>query len=510
MPKKKKHALSIDHLKAAGSALVTAGRPDLAADFLQVANSRQPFDPVLLTAYSSALRAADRLDDAEAAIRMACRLEPAPYRDLALACTIRERTGPENRSESVEILRRVVKAAPDYTDALGVLGLWLFEEWRKYAGPDENLGEAMELVDRATLDKACQVNFRTLRADLLWAHGRIDEWLAESESLAAAYPEDTGCYVSRAFALLATGNLRLGLPAIAGVIGRRLEINSGPIARVPQWRPNQPPGRVLLWGPDGAGDLIQMIRYAKYAAQHGAELDLACGGSMETLARRVEGIRNFIPAQRMFPDDPDRWTAQVDHDRYVTIYNLAAIFTTREEEIPAEPYLSADPEAVERWRKRLAHMPGLKVGITWRGNPAQDDDARRSFLIREFEPLFRMSGVNLISLQKGHLEDLADVPVHYLGDEYQAGDWHETAAVISNLDLVISPCTGIAHLAGGLGKPIWIALSRPCCWRWQLDRDDSPWYPSARLFRQTRPRVWSDVFDRIASALSQYQLHSVA
>jgi hypothetical protein len=335
----------------------------------------------------------------------------------------------------------------------------------------------------------------------LQTYGRDEEWMAEAEALAAAFPDNAPAFVSRCFALLKTGNLRLGLPAWAQVVGRKLETQKGPVGRVRQWRPNQEPGRVLLWSPDGGGDLFMFARYARLAADYGAELELASGGQMHRLMQRCPGVARMIQAYRVNDDDDDAWMCDSDHERYVTVYSLASIFTTREEEIPTEPWLSAEVETVEKWRARLADLPGLKVGLAWKGNPKQDDDARRSFTLEHYRPLFDIRGVSLISIQQDGAT--GDAPVSDLGRDFHNGDWHETAAVISALDLMITPCTGVAHLAGALGKPVWIALSEPCYWAWGTDRLRSPWYPTARLFRQSRRRDWSNVFTDIAAGLRQ-------
>src|SRR5262249_18750349 len=186
--------------------------------------------------------------------------------------------------------------------------------------------------------------------------------------------------------------------------------------------------------------------------------------------------------------------------------HLAPVFRPTPERMWHGAYLSPDPAAVERWRSAIGGLPGLKVGIAWQGNPDQDLDANRSFRLVELEPTARVAGVSLVSLQKGHgVEQLVEAPfsVIDLGPEYAAGDWLETAAVVSHLDLVIAPDTAIGHLSGALGRPTWLALSRPADWRWMVGADDSPWYPTMRLFRQDRPGAWRPVFLRMAEALGE-------
>jgi len=171
--------------------------------------------------------------------------------------------------------------------------------------------------------------------------------------------------------------------------------------------------------------------------------------------------------------------------------------------IPAEvPYLVADRSRIEHWRDRLAVVSGFKVGIFWQGNPGNNSDRRRSAPLAQFAPLAAIRRVRLVSLQKGpgvdQLEGL-DFDVIDLGSKLdEEGAFVDTAAVMQSLDLIISVDSAVAHLAGALGVPVWVALPFSPDWRWLLERDDSPWYPSMRLFRQPQPGQWPAVFERIA------------
>ena len=175
----------------------------------------------------------------------------------------------------------------------------------------------------------------------------------------------------------------------------------------------------------------------------------------------------------------------------------------------ATPYLHADRSLVEKWRDRLAAVEGFKVGVAWQGNPAFYSDRFRSIALAEFAPLSRVPGVRLIRLQlKGVAEptsaEIDSVPMVSWIDamDAQGNAFMDTAAIMASLDLVITSDTSIAHLAGALGVPVWVALSIAPDWRWLLKRDDTPWYPSMRLFRQSRLADWSDVFERMASELA--------
>jgi len=188
---------------------------------------------------------------------------------------------------------------------------------------------------------------------------------------------------------------------------------------------------------------------------------------------------------------------------------------TRVDTIPAQvPYLAAEPARVARWKERLRTLPGLRVGVAWQGNPKAEEFiwARgRSFPLAALEPLAQLPGVSLVSLQKGPgCEQLARVSfadrIVDLGTDLDSAPdaFLDTAAVMASLDLVVSCDTSIVHLAGGLGRPVWTALSLSPEWRWLLERNDSPWYPTMRLFRQPNPGDWETVVRDVASELGEW------
>ena len=176
--------------------------------------------------------------------------------------------------------------------------------------------------------------------------------------------------------------------------------------------------------------------------------------------------------------------------------------------VPAQvPYLAADPVRADRWRKALG-PDGFKIGIAWQGNPKGKVDVGRSVSVAAFQPLAEIPGVRLVSLQRTHgLDQLDALPggmrLETLGEEFDAGPdaFADTAAVMADLDLIVSVDTSVAHLAGALARPTWVALKRVPDWRWLLDRADSPWYPTMRLFRQTVAGDWAPVFAAMAAEI---------
>ena len=199
-----------------------------------------------------------------------------------------------------------------------------------------------------------------------------------------------------------------------------------------------------------------------------------------------------------------------EHDAELPLMSLPHVLGATLETIPREvPYLFAEPARVEAWAKRLP-AGQIRIGIVWQGKSTADVDIGRSVPLRSFAPLCRIPGLTLISLQKyDGAEQLAHLPpgmnVETLGAEFDAGSdaFVDCAAVMMNLDLVISSDTAAAHLAGALGRPVWIVLKHVPDWRWMMDREDTPWYPTARLFRQARRDDWDEVFERIAGELAR-------
>jgi hypothetical protein len=280
------------------------------------------------------------------------------------------------------------------------------------------------------------------------------------------------------------------------------EFGSMPPLRAPLWDGSPLDGRtILIHAEQGLGDTLQFIRYVPLVQQRGGRVIMMCQPPLMRLLAHCPGIERLIPHGETPPEI----------DLHVPLLSLPKLLGTTVESVPADgPYLDADSDLVEIWRHRLAAYPGFKIGIAWQGNPKFRLDRIRSIPLAQFAPLADVPGVHLLSLQKGAGgEQLAAperrFPVTDLGCQLDetTGAFMDTAAVMKNLDLVITSDTSIAHLAGALGVPVWVALNDVPDWRWLLNRDDSPWYPPMRLFRQRRTGHWEDVFDRIAEALRE-------
>ncbi len=268
----------------------------------------------------------------------------------------------------------------------------------------------------------------------------------------------------------------------------------------PRWEGQSLSGRtILLWCEQGHGDAIQFIRFAPLVRQSGARVLLECPLILHALFGTTAGIDRLV--------DPDADTEAFDY--HLSLVSLPAVLGTTLETVPATiPYLFAEAERVAHWRQKLADVREFKVGIAWQGNPDFAGDYYRSIPLEKFAPLAACPGVRLFSLQKGYgHEQLAPLAEQWnivdlgLTLDEDTGAFVDTAAVMMNLDLVITSDTSIAHVAGALGVPVWVALQFSPNWRWLLERDDSPWYPTMRLFRQSRFGNWDDVFADMAQQL---------
>ncbi|HVW36396.1 MAG TPA: hypothetical protein VHB99_03790, partial [Pirellulales bacterium] len=322
--------------------------------------------------------------------------------------------------------------------------------------------------------------------------------LASYEQSLKLLPDGVDAHWNRSLVWLLEGDFAQGWPEYEW--RWKLKSFSTRATNRPLWDGSSLEGRtVLLDAEQGLGDTLQFIRYAPLVQQRGGRVLAVCQKPLMQILSSCPGIDRLVAQGEPVPD----------FDVYTPLLSLPKIFGTTLQTIPAQiPYLHADRYLVEQWGRELASIKAFKVGIAWKGSPKNRMDQQRSIPLAAFEPLARVPGVQLISLQKGQGSEqikettgcFAVIDLAQRLDE-TSGAFMDTAAVMKHLDLVVTCDSSLGHLAGALGARAWIALALSPDWRWLLDREDTPWYPTVRLFRKTSLGDWSDVFGRMAAAL---------
>lgn len=267
------------------------------------------------------------------------------------------------------------------------------------------------------------------------------------------------------------------------------------LAALPLWDGSPAPGgRLLVCHEQGVGDTIQMARFLGRARELVGSITLACLPETADLFRSITGVDDVVDMNAPGP--------LAAYDLWLPTIRLPLVFDVTEATIPAEPYLRPDPERVERFRSRLDDPQRLRVGLVWSGNPAFSRNSERSCGLAELEALNAVPGVSWFALQQG--APSADRPhtgMDVIPINADVADFADTAAIIAQLDLVITVDTSVAHLAGALGRPAWVLLSHQPDWRWKLTGDACPWYPTLRLFRRAKNGSWADVVAAVAAEL---------
>jgi Tfp pilus assembly protein PilF len=362
--------------------------------------------------------------------------------------------------------------------------------------PLNRFDEAVASFDRAIALRPADANAFYNRGRSLKEMRRLDEAIASFRRAIAIDPNYTAAHWDEALLLLLRGDFAAGWPAYEWRFKDK-EVGLPPrdFAQ-PQWRGDAPlHGRtILLHAEQGFGDTIQFVRYAPMVAARGAKVVLEVQRPLHALLDGMAGVSTTVC----------RGDALPEFDLHCPLPSLPLAFATTLDSMPAQvPYLSAPAERIAAWQARLP-SGAPRVGLAWSGNPRHKNDRDRSVAFASLAPLIAGSGMNFVSLQKDPretdthaLRQCANV-VHVAAELH---DFADTAAVISLLDLVITVDTSVAHLAGALGKPVWILLPTTVDWRWLLDREDSPWYPTARLFRQIRIGDWGAVIARVGVEL---------
>lgn len=435
---------------------------------------------------------AGRLDEAAAVAAAALAADSADAAALHLSGLLAWRRG--EAPDALSALRRASELAGD-EKAAGEALRDLCEMYRVGG----RLHEAALAGERTARLRPHDANAHYNLALVLQELGDLDGAVAALRTAVSLAPDHAGAHFELAEALLLGGDFAEGWEEYEWRFDVAGAAPLMPKTSAPKWTGEPlPDGRLLLVADQGYGDVIQFMRYIPQAEARCGAVAIACSGETAPLVRQLAKTAELFRV----------WDQAPRFDCYAALSSLPRLFGTRLETIPSVGrYLVAEPSRAALWAERLKALTPARfrtIGLVWAGRPTHGNDANRSMPLAALAPLFALERTALVALQKG--EAAAQVgryfgaaPLVNLGPEI--GDFTDTAAIIANLDLVVSVDTSVAHLAGALGRPTCLLLPFAPDWRWLRERSDSPWYPSLRLYRQQRRGDWSDPVARLAADL---------
>jgi tetratricopeptide (TPR) repeat protein len=508
-----------------GAVLIQQRRPADAVGFLQRAREIAPRVPEIHFALGEALRMTGQPAPAEAAYRQALALRalfPPAHNALGLALVQQGKI-----DSAIVAWQRAIQLKPDFPDPHANLGAALAQQKKfsdaaavlrravqlnpKFPAAHNNLANVLnelEEFDEAIRHWEAAIALAPSYHDALNNLGRALQLRGEHarslevlERAVAVNPDDPDSRFLRGLGLLTAGDFQRGFADYHYRLScKDFQLVNRTFAQ-PAWSGEDVANKTfLIHTEQGLGDTIQFIRYAPLLAERGARVIVECPPDLADLVRSVPGIAEVIARPKPLPP----------FDIHAAVLDLPRLFGTTIERVPANvPYVAADPARADRWRADLSSIstpPGPRVGLVWSGNPKHANDRNRSIPLREFEPLASLTHVHFFNLQKGpaagQMSD-STLTLKLIDHTARLNDFADTAALMSHLDLIVTVDTAVAHLAGALAKPVWVLLPEVADWRWLLERSDSPWYPTMRLFRQETAGDWEPVIRAVTAALQE-------
>jgi tetratricopeptide (TPR) repeat protein len=481
-------------------------------------NGRQPYFHSNL---GTALGFLGKTEEAITCFERALEIQP----DHAEACYNlgNTRLSQNKQEEAIALYKRALAAKPDYADAwcnMGVVyrkqdkteeALPCFERAVALAPENAdlccNLGDALHNLGRVTeaevwYKRAVELNPQHHKScnclcNANFDLGRLEESLAWCERALALKPDFGDALMNRSLLLLLMGDYANGWRSYEV----RWTVYTPRGFTQPLWQGEPLNGRrIVLYAEQGLGDSLQFLRYVPMVQAAGGQVILDVPANLRRLATQIPGLVALVNTGDPFPQ----------FDLRCPLMSLPLAFGTTLENIPARvPYLTPSPEARQTTAALDWPTTGLKVGLAWTGNPKHPKNRYRSVPLELLQNLFDVEGVHFFSLQMGEAAaELAAMKTRVVDLAPVTVDMADTAAQMEHLDLVITIDTSMAHLAGALGRPLWVLLSHTPDWRWLMEREDCPWYPTARLFRQKTPCDWPAVIERVRAELIQLAAQS--
>lgn len=496
---------------------------DRAASYCTLALQENRDDAEAMKVLSGVRYMEGRFDEALGLLRRAAALAPDDARVHANMGSLLARL--ERSEEAIACYRTALGLAPEYAEAHYNLGATLAAADRHeeaLASYDRALAlvprhgkalvnrggslsalnrheEAIACYDRVLANDPQFAEAETNRGTALQWLNRVDEALARYDTAIAIRPQDAYAHWNKGLAALYRGDYETGWREYEWRWKKPDFAPNGRDFTEPRWTGEaEIAGKtILLFSEQGLGDTIQFCRYAALVAKLGATVLLEVQPPLKPLLKSLGGVARVFARGEPLPP----------FDLQCPIMSLPLAFKTDASSIPAEvPYLAPSPEKTALWRARLGPRTKPRIGLAWTGNPTQKNDRNRSTQFARLLPLVRDPRFEFHVLQKDIRETdraaVASVPELHIHGE-ALNDFDDTAALVSEMDLTISVCTSIVHLAGALAKPAWAMLTFSPDWRWLMDRADSPWYPSARLFRQRKTGDWDELVARVKAALDE-------
>lgn len=500
-----------------GNTLLRLGRPGEATGHYEIVAARDPASAEARSNLAAALRACGRVEDAIASAEAALAIRPdhaEALNNLGLAlCDARR------YPEAVDRLELALSLSPGNAELLNNAGVAMHAAGRLqeaecrlraalgvrpgWGEASLNLGNLLRQEDR--LEEAIEHYRQSLAADPIQVRSygnlglallnlnQVDEAIAIYEKALALAPDNADIRVSLGIAQLMKGDYAAGWRnyewrwQAPSFTSRKRTFGS------PLWSGGSAAGmRILVHAEQGFGDTLQFCRYIPLLASRGADVVFECQRPLLRLCGSLDGVSRLVPRGDPLPE----------HDAHVPLLSLPGLFGTTLETVPvAMPYLHPPPHSARAWRERIQGSE-LAVGIVWTGDPMRQDDTKRSLPKSALAPLLAVRGVRFFSLQVGDQPDSSTPGLIDLADGFT--DFADTAGAIDALDLTITVDTAVAHLAGALGRPVWVMLGVQADWRYLMDREDAPWYPTMRLFRRRRGDTGEALVAQVAVALRQW------